>query len=220
MSTQVASAGPDRHAAYNKSRLFLVSIIALFTAGLAASLRANVASDLQKVFLDPIDKAHSAEMLGAILGVAFLGFAFTIAIGSPLLDYIGMGLLLPLSGVCFIVGTLVFVFAGSLASGPGVYNVLYTAAIITGIGWGLVETVINPLAVTLYPDEKTARLNTLHAYWPFGLIAGGLLGYLLGQMNVGWQIKLGIILVPALAVVVLCLGLKFPPTERAAAGVS
>ena len=40
-------------------------------------------------------------MIGAILGVPFLGFAFTIAIGSPLLDYIGMGLLLPLSGVCF-----------------------------------------------------------------------------------------------------------------------
>ena len=32
--------------------------------------------------------------------VPFLGFAFTIAIGSPLLDYIGMRLLLPLSGIC------------------------------------------------------------------------------------------------------------------------
>jgi MFS family permease len=220
MSTPVTAAAPDRHAAYNKGRLFLVSIIALFTAGLAASLRANIAADLQRVFLDPIDKAHSAEMLGAILGVAFLGFAFTIAIGSPLLDYIGMGLLLPLSGVCFIGGTLVFIFAGSLASGPGVYNVLYAAAIITGIGWGLVETVINPLAATLYPDEKTAKLNTLHAWWPGGLIAGGLLGYLLGAADVSWQTKLALILIPATAVVVLCIGVKFPPTERAAAGVS
>jgi MFS family permease len=220
MSTPVTAAGPDRHAAYNKGRLFLVSIIALFTAGLAASLRANIAGDLQRVFLDPIDKAHSAEMLGAILGVAFLGFAFTIAIGSPLLDYIGMGLLLPLSGVCFIIGTLVFEFAGSISSGPGVYNVLYAAAIITGIGWGLVETVINPLAATLYPDEKTAKLNTLHAWWPGGLIAGGLLGYFLGAADVSWQIKLGLILIPATAVVVLCLGVKFPPTERAAAGIS
>jgi MFS family permease len=220
MSTPVTAAAPDRHAAYNKGRLFLVSIIALFTAGLAASLRANIAGDLQRVFLDPIDKAHSAEMLGSILGVAFLGFAFTIAIGSPLLDYIGMGLLLPLSGVCFIGGTLVFIFAGSLASGAGVYNVLYAAAIITGIGWGLVETVINPLAATLYPDEKTARLNTLHAWWPGGLIAGGLLGYFLGTADVSWQMKLGLILVPASAVVVLCMGVKFPPTERAAAGVS
>jgi MFS family permease len=56
-------------------------------------------------------------MIGAILGVAFLGFAFTIAIGSPLLDKIGMGRLLGLSGVCFIGGTLIVIFAGSLAQG-------------------------------------------------------------------------------------------------------
>src|SRR5436309_934604 len=219
MTTPV-TAGHDRHAAYNKGRLFLVSILALFTAGLAASLRANIAGDLQRVFLDPIDKAHSAEMLGAILGVAFLGFAFTIAIGSPLLDMIGMGLLLPLSGVCFIIGTLIIVFAGSISSGAGVKDVLYAGAIVTGIGWGLVETVINPLAATLYPDDKTAKLNTLHAWWPGGLIAGGLLGYGLGLAEIGWQVKLGLVMIPAAAVVVLCIGLKFPPTERAAAGIS
>src|SRR5206468_11739554 len=130
---------------------------------------------------------------------------------GPLLDYIGMGLLLPLSGVCFIAGTLVFEFAGSLATGPGVYNVLYAAAIITGIGWGLVETVINPLAATLYPDEKTARLNTLHAWWPGGLIGGGLTGFALSRAGVGWQTKFALILIPAAAVVALCIGMKFPP---------
>src|SRR5207302_1814765 len=107
-----------------------------------------------------------------------------------------------------------------MASGAGVYTVIYIGAIVTGIGWGLVETVINPLCATLYPDEKAARLNTLHAWWPGGLIAGGLLGYGLTQAQVGWQTKLGLILLPAAAVVVLCLGVKFPPTERAASGVS
>src|SRR5690242_5096762 len=131
-----------------------------------------------------------------------------------------MSLLLPLSGVCFIAGTLLFEFASSLASGSGITTVLYAAAIVTGIGWGLVETVINPLTATLYPDEKTAKLNTLHAWWPGGLIVGGLLGYFLGQMDVGWQTKLGLILIPALGVVILCIGVKFPPTERAASGVS
>jgi MFS family permease len=218
--TTPAPAGFDRHAAYNKTRLFIVSVLALFTAGLAASLRSNVAGDLQRIFLDPIDKAHSAEMIGAILGVAFLGFAFTIAIGSPLLDAIGMAVLLPLSGICFVIGTATFLFAGKLASGAGIYNILWIAALITGIGWGLVETVINPLTATLYPDAKTAKLNTLHAWWPGGLIAGGLLGYALAKMEAGWQAQLGLILLPAAAVAVLCIGLKFPPTERAAAGVS
>ena len=220
MSTTASSAGIDRHAGYNKGRLFLVSIIALFTAGVGASLRANIAGDLQKVFLDPIDKAHSAETLGAILGMAFLGFAFTIAIGSPLLDIIGMSLLLPLSGVCFIAGTLLFEFASSLASGSGITTVLYAAAIVTGIGWGLVETVINPLTATLYPEAKTARLNILHAWWPGGLVIGGLLGVLMTSLGFGWAAKLAIVVLPAVTVVALCVGVKFPPTERAAAGVS
>jgi len=220
MSTHASAAVPDRHAAYNKNRLFLVSIIALFMAGVGASMRANVATDLQHAFIDPIDKEHAGALIGNILAVPFFGFALTIPIGSTLLDVIGMALLLPLSGVCFIIGTLIILFAGNIASGSSVITVLYAGAIVTGIGWGLVETVINPLAATLYPDDKTAKLNTLHAWWPGGLIAGGLLGYGLGKMDVAWQLKLGLVLLPAVAVVVMCLGLKFPPTERAAAGIS
>ena len=87
----------DRHAEYNKGKLFLISIIALTTAGIGFSIRSAIARELQTTFFDPIDKLHSAEMIGAVLGVVFLGFAFTIAIGSPLLDYLGMGRLLLLS---------------------------------------------------------------------------------------------------------------------------
>jgi MFS family permease len=220
MPTAPIAVGLDRHAAYNKKRLFLVSVLALFTAGLAASLRGDVAGDLQKVFLDPIDKVHSTEMIGDVLGLAFLGFALTIAIGSPLLDKIGMGIMLPLSAVCFVGGTAIFLFTSELASIADGYTILRIAAVLTGVGWGLVETVINPLTATLYPDDKTAKLNTLHAWWPGGLIVGGLSGYLLRQAGVGWQPKLALILLPALAVIVLTMGVKFPPTERAASGIS
>jgi MFS family permease len=220
MSAPATVVAEDRHAAYNKSRIFLVSVIALVTAGMAASLRSNIAGDLQTRFLDPIDKAHSGEMIGNILGVPFLGFAFTIAIGSPLLDIIGMGLLLPLAGICFLAGTLLLIFAPGISSGAGIYHVLYAGAIVSGIGWGLVETVINPLMATLYPDEKTAKLNHLHAWWPGGLIIGGLLGVAMVQLGMDWKLQLACVLLPAAVVIVLCMGLKFPPTERVAAGVS
>src|SRR5713101_7106679 len=110
MSAPVIPRAQDRHAAYNKTRLFLVSSLALTTAGMSAALRANTASDLQRIFLDPVDKLHSAEMIANILGVPFLAFALTIAIGSPLLDYIGMSLLLPLSGILFSAGMLLMMF--------------------------------------------------------------------------------------------------------------
>ena len=220
MSTSTPAQGIARHATYRKTRLFAAGSLALAMSGIAASLRANTATDLQRIFLDPIDKVRSAEMIGSILGLPFLGYAVTIAIGSPLLDYIGMGLLLPLSGVLFSIGALIMIFAGSLASGAGIYNVLWIGALVTGIGWGLVETVTNPMVASLYPDDKTSKLNAVHAWWPGGLVIGGLLGVGMSKLDIGWQWKLGIVIVPAVMLVVLCAGLKFPPTERVAAGVS
>ncbi len=220
MSIDAGAADHDRHSAYDKKKLFFVSSLALTTAGINASLRANTAGDLQSIFLNPIDAVHSATMIASVLGVPFLGFALTIAIGSPLLDYIGMKLLLVLSGVCFTLGMLITLFAGSIATGPAVYQVLFLGAIVAGIGWGLAETVVNPLVATLYPEDKTAKLNLVHAWWPGGLVIGGLLGVGLTQAGFGWQAKLGLSILPALGVAFLSMGLKFPPTERAASGVS
>ena len=210
----------DRHAAYDKKRLFLISVIALVTAGTAASIRGNLAAVLQHQFLDPIDPVHSAQMIGTVLGVTFFGFALTIMIGSPLLDYLGMKPLLALSSSCFIVGTLIVICAAPLSHSFSAYRVLWTGTLISGIGWGLAETVINPLAVTLYPEDQTHRLNLLHAWWPGGLIIGGLIGAGLSKLNIDWRLQMACPLVPAVIFGSLLLASKFPPTERVAAGIS
>jgi hypothetical protein len=216
----VSAVAVDRQAGYPKARLFVVSSLALCTAGIANAIRANTAADLQKTFLDPLDKAHSAEMIASVLGVPFLGFAITIAVSSPLLDVIGMGFLLPLAGLLISAGMLLMAFAGNLAAGTGVYDLLWYGAVIAGIGWGLVETVMNPLIAALYPGDKTAKLNAAHAWWPGGLVIGGLLGVGMSNVGLGWQAKLMVVVAPAIAVIVLCIGVKFPPTERKAAGIS
>ena len=105
-------------------------------------------------------------------------------------------------------------------SGDGVYHLLWAGAAIAGVGWGLVETVMNPLIASLYPDDKTAKLNSAHAWWPGGLVIGGLLGVAMSNMQLSFQMKLGIVLLPAIAVFVLAIGVKYPPTERAASGAS
>ncbi|HYP14673.1 MAG TPA: MFS transporter [Bryobacteraceae bacterium] len=210
----------DTLQSYDRNKLFWLSVVALVTAGLSFALRASIAGDLQATFFDPIDRLRSAEMIGAALSVAFIGFAFSIAIGSPLLDFLGMGRLLALSSLCFISGTLIVIFAGSLASAGTIYRVVWSGMLLNGIGWGLVETVINPLTTTLYPEDKTHRLNVLHAWWPAGIVFGGLLGLLVGQLQLNWQWKLGIVLIPATMFGLGCLTMKFPPTERVASGVS
>src|SRR5260370_33488031 len=115
-----------------------------------------------------------------------------------------MRLLLPLSGLCFAVGMTIMIFATNLASGAGVYDVIWFGAVIVGIGWGLVETVINPLIATLHPDSKTARLKALHAWWPGGLVIGALLGVGLTKLGLGCELEWGVVGVPSLTVCALC----------------
>jgi hypothetical protein len=111
-------------------------------------------------------------------------------------------------------------FAGDIASGNGVYPVLWAGAAIAGVGWGLTETVMNPLIASLYVDDKTAKLNSAHAWWPGGIVIGGLLGVAMNNMQIGLGIKMGVVLLPALVVLFLAIGVKYPPTERAASGAS
>ncbi len=205
---------------YNKNRLFWTSSLALFTAGVANALRSSTASELQHTYLDPIDKLHSAEMVGTITSIPFLAFAITIAVSSPLLDIIGMGLLLPLAAILIPVGMALMGFAGNFASGNDIYWVLWIGAAIAGVGWGLVETVMNPLIASLYTDDKTAKLNAGHAWWPGGLVIGGLAGLWLSETQLNLGMKLAIVAIPAVVVLVMALGVRYPPTERAASGAS
>jgi hypothetical protein len=50
---------------------------------------------------------------------------------------------------------------------------------------------VNPLIASLYPDNKTGRLNAVHAWWPGGLVIGGLLERRHVALGLGWQMKLG-----------------------------
>ena len=215
-----ATLNADRHSEYDKSKLFVLSVVALATAGIGFSIRGDLGGVLQSHFFDPIDKLHSAEMTASVLGIVFMGFAIAIAIGSPLLDYLGMGRLLGLSSLCFVAGNLVVIFADGLAGVVPVFWVVWIGMAIIGVAQGLVETVINPLAATLYPDDKTHKLNVLHAWWPGGIIIGGLVSLALGRLGFGWQARLAVVLLPALAFGLMIVGTKFPPTERVAAGVS
>ena len=63
---------------------------------------------------------------------------------------------------------------GSLGVSP--YTGLLIGMVVQGLGWGLVETVINPLTSALYAEDRVSRLSILHAWYPAGLVAGALMG--------------------------------------------
>jgi MFS family permease len=207
------------HAGLDTRKLFLLCVLSCTTNSISFSLRTSIASDIQVAFFDPIDPIHSASLLGSALGIAFLGFAFTVAFGSSLLDFLGMRNILTICSLSFISGTLLTIFADTIAHGAAIYWVVWTGMLLSGIGWGCSEAVINPLTTTLYPNDKTHKLNVLHAWWPGGIIIGGLVGLAIGAINMSWRFKFAVVLIPSFAMLVMLLGSKFPKTERAAAGI-
>lgn len=219
-STRSTPMVADGHDAANKRRLFLICLLAVTTTSMSFVLRSSIAQDIQTTLFDPIDPLHSATLIGSALGVAFLSFAVTVAVGSPLIDAVGMRTVLLLCGLSFVTGTLLTIFANRLSSGAGVYHVVWLGMLLSGMGWGSSEAVINPLTTTLYPEDKTHKLNVLHAWWPAGIIIGGLAGLAIGAIHLDWRYKFAVVLVPATMLIVLLLTFgRFPKTERAAAGI-
>lgn len=217
MSTETVHHVDHTGQSYDRSKLFWASVLALVTAGFTFSIRATILADLQRTFFDPFDPINATKLVGGATSSEFLGFAAAIFIGSPLCDYLGMGRLLALSAIFMIVGTVATILVPPSA---GVYWTLWATFFVTGLGHGTVEAVINPLIATIYPEDKTHRLNVLHAWWPGGIIIGGILAFGLGSMGMNWKVQLGMVLLPAVITLALIVGTKFPPTERVAAGVS
>jgi len=199
----------------NKRRLFIASCLSLVVTAMIFALRGNVedlvlADPAVKGFFNPADLRADYGWLSTM---AFFGFAASILVTSPMIDALGMRNLLYLAFALHIVGVIGFIVAPS-------YLVMSLTMLLAGFGNGLVEAVINPLIATMYPEEKTHKLNVLHSWWPGGLIIGGLLGYLMKQANLSWQVQMGVILIPAVVYGVMIFGQQFPLTERKASGIS
>ncbi len=210
-----ATSGPPA----NHRALFWISVLALFTAALSNSVRAGAAGAMKTALLDPIDAQHSGEMIGAVLGSSFLGFALSLVVISPLLDRIGAKRVVLFAAACFIIGpALVLLAAGT---GASVVTLLNIAMVIWGFGWGATEASINPVTATLYPNDKTGKLNSLHAWWPFGIVVGGLASVLFfNVLALDWRVLIALTIIPGIVLAVWASRHSFPQTESAAQGVS
>jgi len=176
-----ASAAP-----LNRGRIFVLALLALFTAGAAVSLRAATAVHMRADYLDALDKARAGEMIGTVLGAAFAGFAITLFLVSAILARVGFGRALVAAAVLLFLGFVIVGHAGALGVSP--YHGLLIGMVVQGLGWGLVETVINPLTSALYPEDRVSRLSILHAWYPAGVVAGSLIGIFGDQAGLSWRL--------------------------------
>lgn len=215
----------------NPRRLFIASCIALIASAFSFVIRGDIMPALRFTF------NLSQAQTGLIGSAAFFGMAFSMLAGAPVCDFLGMKKMLGLAWVCHLVGTILtiatpYLFAsGSNASSA--FPILFASTFLVGCANGLVEVGINPLAATLFPKGKTHILNILHAWWPGGLMLGGLIAFGITKtlgldadgisreaVIRGWQIKMLLILIPTFVYGLMFVFLEFPVTERVASGVS
>jgi MFS family permease len=202
----------------NRKSIYWICVLALFIAAFANAVRAGAAGAMKTALLDPIDAQRSGEMIGSVLGSSFLGFAISLLVISPLLDRFGAKRVILFAAACYIIGpALVLLAAGA---GESVLTLLNIAMVIWGFGWGATEASINPVIASTYAYDKTGKLNALHAWWPAGIIVGGLLSVLFFKsLNLSWEMLIGLTIVPGIILALWASRHEFPQTESAVQGV-
>ena len=188
-------------------RLFVGACVALIATSVTFAVVGAVMLTLKREFV------LTNQQVGWIGGAALWGFAVSQLIFSPLCDTLGMRVLMWLAFVCHVAGALTMIAADG-------FWLLFSGALVLALGNGLVEAACNPLVASLYPDQKTVKLNQFHVWFPGGIVIGGVSAYLLDLAGFGsWQLKIGLILVPTLLYGHLLLRQRFPATEGVRAGV-
>jgi MFS family permease len=193
--------------AISRKSLFTASCLALLVTSLSFGIRAGILGKLGTDF------NLSASELGTIAATAFWGFPLAVVIGGFIVDVIGMKRLLELAFVFHLIGIILTIFATG-------YWTLFISTLLIGIANGTVEAACNPLVASLFTDNKTTKLNHFHLWFPGGIVIGTLIVFILNKFGVPWQIEVATMLIPTLIYGYLFFKLKFPVTERVAAGVS
>ena len=191
----------------NRTQLFRASCLSLLVTSLSFGIRAGILGDLGVQF--HLDKSQLAD----ITATAFYGFPIAVVVGGFIVDIIGMKRLLVMAFIFHLAGILLTVFAGG-------FWTLYISTLLVGLANGTVEAACNPLVAGLYTEEKTTKLNHFHLWFPGGIVVGTLIVTLFNKIGLGWQIQVGMMLIPTVIYGYLFSKLDFPVTERVASGVS
>ena len=191
----------------NRRSLFIASCASLLVTSLSFGIRAGILNDLGVEF-----ELNGSE-LSRIAATAFWGFPVSMIIGGALVDTVGMKNLMRLAYIGHFIGILLTIFAGGFWS-------LWISTLFIGLANGMVEAVCNPLVASIYPEEKTTKLNQFHLWFPGGIVIGSLVAFSFGKLGLSWQVMMAVMLLPTIWYAWQMERMEFPVTERVANKVS
>jgi MFS family permease len=185
----------------NKSALFNGSCFALITTAFTFSIRAGILPQLGETF------GLSAEQLGFINSMWFLGFPISMIIGGLVYHTFGPKNIMLVAFVCHTIGILMTIFAGG-------YTTLLISTLLIGIGNGCTEAACNPMIADMYSGVTMQKmLSRFHMWFPGGILIGSLISLAMTKMGFGWQAQMWVTMVPTIIYAVLFFGKTFPKSQ-------
>ncbi len=185
----------------NKSALFNGSCFALITTAFTFSIRAGILPQLGSAF------GLSAEQLGFINFMWFLGFPFAMIIGGLVYHTFGAKNIMTVAFVCHTLGIVLTIFAGG-------YTTLLISTLFIGIGNGCTEAACNPMIADMYSGVKMQKmLGRFHMWFPGGILIGSLISKFMTDAGLSWQAQMWVTMVPTLIYAVLFFGKTFPKPQ-------
>ncbi len=189
----------------NKSALFNGSCFALITTAFTFSIRAGILPELGQAF------GLTAEQLGFINSMWFLGFPIAMIIGGLVYHTFGPKRIMMVAFVCHTIGILLTIFAGG-------YTTLLISTLLIGIGNGCTEAACNPMIADMYSGVTMQKmLARFHMWFPGGILVGSLISFFMTRMGFGWEAQMWITMIPTVTYAVLFFGKTFPRPKLEAA---
>ncbi|MRG45289.1 MFS transporter [Chitinophaga sp. SYP-B3965] len=181
----------------NRGALFTGSCFALITTAFTFSIRAGILPQLGAQF------DLSAEQLGFINLMFFLGFPISMIIGGLVYHTFGPKRIMQVAFVTHTIGILMTIFSGGYAS-------LLISTLFIGFGNGCTEAACNPLIADAYAGrDMNKMLNRFHMWFPGGIVIGSLISKFMTDMGYGWQAQMWVTMVPTVIYAVLFYGKTF-----------
>ncbi len=191
----------------NKRRLYNAACLALVVTAMTFSIRAGLLGTLGDEFhLNPTE-------VGEVAAAAFWGFTSAMFIGGPLCDMLGLRRMYLFAFIAHFAGIVLTILSGS-------YWTLFLSTLLVGAGNGLIESASYTMVSSMYPTEKTRKINDWHIWFPGGIVIGGVLAWLFSLAAVNWKLQMTVMLVPTLIYGLMFFKQSFPKSERITLGIS
>ena len=191
--------------ASNANRLFYGSCFALITTAFSFSIRAGILPQLGE------ELSLTAEQLGFINSMWFLGFPISMVIGGMIYHTVGGKKIMQFAFLAHAVGILMTIYSGS-------YIGLLISTLLIGLGNGCTEAACNPMIADAYEGNRMSKmLNRFHMWFPGGIVIGSLVSKFMTDAGMGWETQIWVIMVPTLIYAYLFFGQAWPKAKVEAA---